>query len=69
MKNYPNPLQTSGSLMHTLANSKDQDNVAFHQGLHYLSRQKQSSEKEIQSHFGNYNLSSLNIYNGLSQSK
>ena len=38
--------------MHTLANSKDQDeiphNAAFHQGLHCLLRQKQSSEREIQ---------------------
>ena len=38
--------------MGTLANSEDPDempqNVAFHQGLHYLLRQKWSSEKEIQ---------------------
>ena len=38
--------------MHLLANSEDPDemphNVAFHQGLHNLLRQKRSSEKEIQ---------------------
>ena len=38
--------------MYTLANSEDVDempqNVAFHQGLHCLLRQKQFSEKEIQ---------------------
>ena len=37
--------------MHTLANSEDPDemphNAAFHQGLHYLLREKQFSEKEI----------------------
>ena len=36
--------------MSTLANSEDPDemphNVAFHQGLHFLPRQKRSSEKE-----------------------
>ena len=40
--------------MGTLANSEDPDemlhNAAFHQGLHCLLRQNQSSEKEIQ-HF------------------
>ena len=55
-----NPLYASDSLIHTLANSEDPDelphNVAFHQGLHYLIIQKQSSEKEIQFLFGNYNL-------------
>ena len=38
--------------MGTLANSEDPDemphNVAFHQGLHCLLRQNQSSEKEMQ---------------------
>ena len=38
--------------MSTLANSEDPDemlhNAAFHQGLHCLPRQKQSSEKERQ---------------------
>ena len=37
--------------MHTLANSEDPDEMphdaAFHQSLHSLIRQKQSSEKEI----------------------
>ena len=41
--------------MGTLANREDQDemphNVAFHQGLHCLTRQNQSSEKEIQYFF------------------
>ena len=42
--------------MCTLTNSEDpDDNAAFHQGLHCLLRQKQSSEKEIQ-FYGNYNL-------------
>ena len=38
--------------MLTLANSEDPDEMphhgAFHQGLHYLLRQKRSAEKEIQ---------------------
>ena len=38
--------------MHTLENSEDPDempnNAEFHQGLHWLLRQKQSSEKEMQ---------------------
>ena len=38
--------------MGTFANSEDPDemlhNAAFHQGLHCLLRQSQSSEKEIQ---------------------
>ena len=41
--------------MPTLANSEDPDvmlhNVAFHQGLHYLLRQRRSSEKEIYYNF------------------
>ena len=55
-----NPLYTSDSLMRTLANSEDPDemrpNAASHQGLHYLIIQKQSSEKEIQFLFGNNKL-------------
>ena len=46
--------------MGTLENSEDPDEmpqiVAFHQGLHCLPRQNQSSEKEIQYFFRNYNL-------------
>ena len=48
--------------MGILANSVDPDEmphyVAFHQGLHCLLRQNQSSEKEIlwQYSFGNYNV-------------
>ena len=46
--------------MGTLLNSKVQDEMpndaAFHHGLHCLLRQKQSSEKEKQVSFGNYNL-------------
>ena len=38
--------------MHTLANSEDLDEMlhhaAFHQGLHYLLKPEQFSEKEIQ---------------------
>ena len=45
--------------MHT-ANSEDQDEmphyVAFHQGLHYLLRQKRSLLKERQFLFANYSL-------------
>ena len=41
--------------MGTLLNSEDPDemphNVAFHQGLHCLLRQNQSSEKEIKDFF------------------
>ena len=47
-----NPLYTSDSKMHTLANSEDPDEMlhgtAFLQDLHILLKQKQSSEKEIQ---------------------
>ena len=43
-------MYTSDSLMHTLVNSEDPDEmphkVAFYQGLHYLLRQKQTSEEE-----------------------
>ena len=57
--------------MHTLANSEDIDEmsniVAFHQCLHYLLRQNQSSEKEIQFLFGIFNLWPLDIYNELFQ--
>ena len=46
--------------MRTLANSEDPDemlhNAAFHQGLHFLLRQKRSSEKEIQFLLVNNNL-------------
>ena len=58
--------------MGTLANSEDQDEmphyVAFHQGLHCLPRQNQSSKKEIQYFFGNYNPLPLSVYNGPSPS-
>ena len=54
--------------MGTLVNSEDPDemqhNGAFHQGLHCLLKLNQSSKKEILYFFGNYNLQSLNIYNG-----
>ena len=42
---------------------------AYHQGLHFLLRQKRYSEKEIQYFFCEitYNLSALNVYNGLFQ--
>ena len=43
----------------TSASSEDPDEIphskTFHQGLHYLLRHSQSSEKEIQFLFGNYN--------------
>ena len=46
--------------MVTFTNIEDPDDMpqseAFHQGLHGLLRQNQSSEKEIQYSFGNYNL-------------
>ena len=45
--------------MHTLANSKDPDEMpqhaAFHKGLHCLLRQKRYSEKEIQFYLQNLN--------------
>ena len=51
----------------TLANSEDlfetPHDAVFHQGLHFLIRQKRSLEKEIK-HFWNYNLCTLNTYNG-----
>ena len=40
--------------------------AAFHQGLHCLLRQK-SSDKNIQYFKKNYNLTPIDIYNGLSQ--
>ena len=47
-----NPLKTGNPKKGTLENSVDQDEMplygAFHQGLHCLLRQNQSSEKEIQ---------------------
>ena len=47
-----NLLKTRNPNVGTFANSEDPDemphDVAFHQGLHFLLRQKQSSEKEIQ---------------------
>ena len=46
-----NPLWTKKPLTGTLANSEDPDemplNAAFHQGLHSLLGQNQSSEKEM----------------------
>ena len=45
-------MSTGDSQLSTLTKSEDTDemqhNVAFHQGLHYLLRQKHSSEKKIQ---------------------
>ena len=47
-----NHLYTSGFRIRTLASGEDPDEMphdaAFHQGLHYLLRQRLSSEKEIQ---------------------
>ena len=44
-----NPIDTCDFYMRTLANSEDPDEMphhaAFHLGLHYLLRQKRSSEK------------------------
>ena len=52
--------------MRTLANSEDPDemphDVAFHQDLHCLLKQKQSSEKKYNTR--DYNLGFLNIFNG-----
>ena len=56
--------------MGTLATSEDPDemphNAAFHQGLHYLLRQKWSLEKNTIL-FRKYNPWLLNLYNGPSQ--
>ena len=50
-KELIDPLYNSDSYMNTLANSKDPDemlhNAAFHQDLHCLLRQNQSTEEEI----------------------
>ena len=52
--------------MGIMANSDDPDEMplyaAFHQDLHYLLRQKFSSEKDL--FYINYSLKPLNIYNG-----
>ena len=57
--------------MYTLTGSEDPDEMphdaAFHKGLHYLLRQKQNTEEEIQFLFWNYNLGPLYIYNGPSK--
>ena len=51
----------------TFANNKDIDkklyNSVFHQGLHCLLRKKRFSDKNT---FLNYNLTPLDLYNGLS---
>ena len=66
-----NPLYTGDFKMNTLANSEDPDEMphyaAFHQGLHCLLRQKQSSEKyinlfEIISGFIGYTKGHLEVY-------
>ena len=55
-----NPLNTSDSKMCTLANSEDPDemplNVAFHQGLHCLLRQKTIFRERNAILFGNHNV-------------
>ena len=55
--------------MSTFANSEDPDEMqhdaAFHQGLHCLLTEKRSSDKRIQYFFENYNLTPLDMYNGL----
>ena len=52
IKSSVNPSKIGNPLISTLANSEDPDemphNAAFCQGLHFLIRQNQSSEKEIQ---------------------
>ena len=59
--------------MGSFTNSEDPDemqhNAAFHQGLQssLLVKVKISSEKRIQFFFSNYNLITLDMYNGLTQ--
>ena len=52
--------------MHTSANSVDPDemphDVAFHQGLHWLLKQKGSSQKEIHLRNKLYPVAPLNIH-------
>ena len=52
--------------MSTFANSEDPDemqlNAAFHQGLHCM-----YADKKNTIYYENYDLTSLDIYNGLSQ--
>ena len=56
--------------MGTFTTSADPDdmqhNAAFHQDLHCLSRKKRSSDQKIQ-YLKKYNLTYLDMYNGLSQ--
>ena len=64
-----NPLYSGNPLMRTFVNSEDPDemqhNAAFHQGLHCKGKKDlQTKESNI---FENYNLTPLNMYNGLSQ--
>ena len=53
--------------MGTLANSKDPDemqhNAAFHQGLHYLLRLKQSLGTKINNHLENSTCAPLKVQN------
>ena len=51
---YPvNPFKTRNIIRGTLANSEDQDDdAAFHLGLHFLFSLNQSSEKEFQYFLG-----------------
>ena len=56
--------------MSTFANSEDTDEMqhdaAFHQGLHCLQKSKRSSDKKKYNIFLHYNLTPLDVYNGLS---
>ena len=68
-KHMLNPLYTGNPYMSTFANSEDPDEMqhnAFDQGLHCLQRKKRSSDKIIEYFFQKYNLTPLDMYNGLS---
>ena len=62
-----NHLFTGTPLNDTFANNEDQDkklyNAVFHQGLYCLLRKKRFSDKNT---FLNYNLTPLDLYDGLS---
>ena len=57
--------------MNTFANNEDPDemqhNAAFHQGLHCLKNIKKGLQTKEYNIFENFNLTPLDLYNGLSQ--
>ena len=66
-KTYPSVLRVLFAISEDPREMQHNDYAAFHQGLHILSRFKKSSDKIIQYFFLKYNLTPLDMYNGLSR--